>query len=492
MGLLRPSDDTSDAQDKPHDDEEEPRARPDLMELLYFFEQTGVGLPRQEMFCIALHLKKLAASQPIEKYRFWGKVLGLEKNYYIVETELNEDETARRNAEREEAEELAKTEDSGAETRTRDELKEQRERELEEAKQREIDFAAERSQAKYQELVRQAQEAGQSQMPEPVELAPWPPIPPLPLPPIPAPIRKIPSEPSGIGVNKKTYFVCTEPGDQWVELPDVTPEQIQVSRKIRRAFTGNLDSPMNTYPAFPGTEKNYLRAQIARISSGTQISPLGFYTFNEEEEAEPEEEGALKTNYTENPDYEPVSIKDLTDPSMSFWVHHTPYILKQGRTTWWNPTENEAEGEEEEEGEGAPEEEEQKEIGPELLTPLSEDAALDSITPWSTRSTSVLFPEFAIATVRSNLWPGAYAFAAAKKFENVYIGNGHKFSATNHSPEPFGEIQDEYPTGPEIMEILDPTPAEEEEWRLAHEVRAPEEELPEEEELDDEELDDQD
>lgn len=46
-----------------------------------------------------------------------------------------------------------------------------------------------------------------------------------------------------------------------------------------------------TYPTFPGTEKNYLRAQIARISAATQISPLGFYTFNEEEEPEAEEEG---------------------------------------------------------------------------------------------------------------------------------------------------------------------------------------------------------
>lgn len=34
-------------------------------------------------------------------------------------------------------------------------------------------------------------------------------------------------------------------------------------------------------------EKNYLRAQIARISSTTQVSPIGFYTFgigDEEEE----------------------------------------------------------------------------------------------------------------------------------------------------------------------------------------------------------------
>lgn len=56
----------------------------------------------------------------------------------------------------------------------------------------------------------------------------------------------------------------------------------------------------------------------------------------------------------------------------------------------------------------------EKEAGPELLTPLSEDAALDSTPPWSVRLSSSLLPEFAVAVVRSNLWPGAYAFAVNK------------------------------------------------------------------------------
>ncbi len=54
---------------------------------------------------------------------------------------------------------------------------------------------------------------------------------------------------------------------------------------------------MVTYPPFPGQEKNYLRAQIARISSCTQISPIGFYKFDEageeEDEGEQTAEGGL-------------------------------------------------------------------------------------------------------------------------------------------------------------------------------------------------------
>lgn len=150
------------------------------------------------------------------------------------------------------------------------------------------------------------------------------------------------------------YYVCNEIGDPWIELPNVTPKQLRIARLVLKSFTGNLEQEIVTYPEFPGNEKNYLRAQIARISAGekiikekrrvevgcvgTQISPLGFYTFGEgggggEDEEEEEEEAVAegaKTTYRENPKYDPIPIQDLTDGSMSFWVHHTLYILPQG------------------------------------------------------------------------------------------------------------------------------------------------------------------
>lgn len=43
-----------------------------------------------------------------------------------------------------------------------------------------------------------------------------------------------------------------------------------------------------SYPPFAGNEANYLRAQIARISATTHISPLGYYVFEEEEEEDDE------------------------------------------------------------------------------------------------------------------------------------------------------------------------------------------------------------
>lgn len=119
--------------------------------------------------------------------------------------------------------------------------------------------------------------------------------------------------------------MCQEPGLPWVRLPDVTPAQITVARQIRKHFTGRLDAPIISYPPFPGNEANYLRAQIARISAGTQVSPLGFYQF-ETEEGEDEGEGAR--DFVENLDFEGIPVKELSE-SLSAWVHHVQHINQQ-------------------------------------------------------------------------------------------------------------------------------------------------------------------
>lgn len=67
--------------------------------------------------------------------------------------------------------------------------------------------------------------------------------------------------------------------------------------------------------------------------------------------------------------------------------------------------------------------------------------------------------------------------------------------AYNFTPLPLPPIQAEYPLGPEIMEMSDPTGAQEEEWRIAHlpkekPAKFGEEEQAEEEEEEEEEEDD--
>lgn len=132
-----------------------------------------------------------------------------------------------------------------------------------------------------------------------------------------------------------------------------------------------------SYPAFSGTEADYLRCQIARISAATELSPVGYYIIDGEE-GEAEEGGKLRIILVPigiiiNPEFEGIPNDQLT--LLANWVHHTPYILPQGRTLWENPF-SKPENEEEEEHE---EEEDDDEIqidpesGPTLLSTAQND-----------------------------------------------------------------------------------------------------------------------
>jgi len=392
---------------------------PHLMELAYYFEQAGVGLKREELVCVWLALKQLNDNHPLQHIRFWGKVFGTEQNYYIAEVEYREGE--------DEEEEEEETEEAGEDADAEEKDEEAEEEEQEEDDTPKPDFK---------------------------------------------PVPAVPREKRGEGANKKTYFVCNEPGKPWVKLGFTSPAQISVSRKIKKFFTGRLDAPVVSFPPFLGTEANLLRAQIARISAGTHISPLGFYQFDEEEEEE--EEGEGRDNFMVNQEFEGIPVRDLIDPSLANWVHHVQHILPQGRCLWDNPVKKNEDDFDEDEDEEEREEpdEPEPETGPPLLTPLSEDAEIDGMSPWTARLTSNLIPQYAISVLHSNLWPGAHAFSTEKKFENVYIGWGHKYAAENYSPPPVPSIQEEFPSGPEITEVEDPTPEEEAALRAAQQEAA--------------------
>ncbi|XP_007119834.1 radial spoke head protein 4 homolog A isoform X2 [Physeter macrocephalus] len=247
------------------EDEIAEHSLPNVMESAFYFEQAGVGLGTDETYRIFLALKQLTDTHPIQKCRFWGKILGLEMNYIVAEVEFREGED-----EEVEEEDVPEERDNGD------------------------------------------SEADEDELPRSFYKAP----------------QAIPKEESRTGANKYVYFVCNEPGRPWVKLPEVTPAQIVIARKIKKFFTGRLDTPIISYPPFPGNESNYLRAQIARISAGTHVSPLGFYHFGEEEGEEEEETEGRRDSFEENPDFEGIQVIDLVE-SLSNWVHHVQHILPQ-------------------------------------------------------------------------------------------------------------------------------------------------------------------
>jgi len=382
---------------------------PNILELSNYFEETGISLGRDETFRIYLALKKLTDTFPLASCRFWGKIQGTKNNYIIAETQFREGEDDVEDEEEEEENNEEEEEDNNEENE-------------------------------------------EDALPKSL----WKPQPP------------IPNEDRGNGVNKYVYFVCNNAGDDWTRLPDLTPTQLTVARKIKKFFTGDLTKEICAYPPFPGNEANYLRAQISRISAGTHISPLGYYQFDDEEEGEDDEEA--KTEYIENPEFEGIPVRDLADPSLANWVHHVQHILPQGRTVWHNTNQTADEGEEEEEEGEEIVDEVEPEQGPSLLTSISEDAEVDNMPAWTARiSSSIIHPSHALSVLKSNLWVGATTFCNGRRFENVYIGWGLKYNADNYSPPAPPKFESEYIIGAEVTEIEDPTVEEEQAFKKAQE-----------------------
>ncbi|CAF0951862.1 unnamed protein product, partial [Didymodactylos carnosus] len=436
------------------DDEALQSPLPNLLECAYYFEQSGIGLGREETYRIWLSLKQLVDKYQFEKVRFWGKIFGIQKNYYIAEVKHGDDDTA-------------------------DEEDEEEQKDSEDDK----------------EIEDEEQEQEEDPLPKPTFKPP----------------PEVPKEEKGTGVNKLSYYVCNHPGMQWVKLPQVTPAQISQARNIKLFLTGDLNRTIDSYPSYPGVEKHYLRAQLARISATTHVSPAGRFKFNDEEE-EAEEEGG-RENYQDNEEFKGgllsllikvasifilnfagAALSELIDEEFNGWVHHVQHILPQGRTKWWNPKQDSDKGEENEEEEEEMKAEGSEEIepesGPPLLTPIGADTEIDGIRPWTAKISSTLIPQYACAFVRSNLWPGAYAFARGMIWENLYVGWGHKYAMTDYGPQLPPEPAAEYTDGPDIGETEDPSPEEEARARASQEEAAEEGEEEHEEELEDDEGDD--
>lgn len=227
------------------------------------------------------------------------------------------------------------------------------------------------------------------------------------------------------GANKYTYWVMKDDGlYMWAQLPTVTREQVLVARQLRRFVHSDLEGKVAGHPPFPGLEKHFLRAQIARITASTVVCPAGYFQVNDDNN------GAIEP--VDDPEIK--SAQDLAD--LGSWVHFAKELdAKFGRATPM-PTRTNADGEDVAwEGE---------EFAPPLRA-LSNDAT----SSWRVdRLPGTLIPavgEFAV--VRSLVWPGAVGIAVGKKFLNVYVGNSVKFSPEPYQLQPPRPVQVGYGIG---------------------------------------------
>jgi hypothetical protein len=326
-------------------------------------------------------------------------------------------------------------------------------------------------------------------------------------------------EPAYKGCNRLSFWVTSDASSPWKLLPDITPQQINAARKVKKFFTGDLDASVQSYPAFPWSEGVYLRAQLSRIVSACVIAPNGAVDKVEPEEDEPEDDDQPKklkvAKYVPltkvNKDYtgdDENGVAALVDTDQ--WVHVESYIYETGRQTKV-PPKPEVEGEEEppqeeEEEEVEKKEEEERELfqpvkkdslyavinlpkepnpdgeeepEPETAEPEGEgeekeeedkeeieedipddDPLRKKIYAWNAFVVNGLYKKHGVCVVRSLRWPGAIAYAAqnGKVWGSVYFGYGTKKTDHAFTPVPATQIEKECD---DILEVMDPTAANE-------------------------------
>lgn len=85
-----------------------------------------------------------------------------------------------------------------------------------------------------------------------------------------------------------------------------------------------MNAEVNSNPSFPGKERHFLRAQLARIFAATTIAPKGLFEIDEETNL---------MKFTE--DFAMPGTEELK--SMEAWSNVSQSILKNGRTAYVAP-----------------------------------------------------------------------------------------------------------------------------------------------------------
>ncbi|GKT23052.1 Radial spokehead-like protein like protein, partial [Aduncisulcus paluster] len=201
-----------------------------------------------------------------------------------------------------------------------------------------------------------------------------------------------------VGVNERTYWVCSKLGDDWMPLPEVTPTQIQISRFVCRKLSGSLShTTWKRYPFFPGREAHFLRCLIARIRHSCFVEPLA-KTSEDDIEVDDEEQGLAV---------------------LGGWKHCLKEMRPDGRITKAKKIPVPSEEEEEEDDDEEEEDEEPK--------PLSEDKTIGRRKGprWCLRMNRG-FGKDKVVCVENMRWHGACScgWKKGKKSCCMYIGDG--------------------------------------------------------------------
>jgi hypothetical protein len=210
---------------------------------------------------------------------------------------------------------------------------------------------------------------------------------------------------------------------------------------IKHICTGNLNAPIDSNPPFPGKERHFLRAQIARITHGTSIIPKGLLEVDEETQ---------KEKFAE--EFAVPGTEELK--SLEVWGHQHPIILQAGRITHVVPPDTPEDQKEELQGQLG-----EKDATCDRFRGVNEDtpvpglpAGMETGIAWTTKTVGDPQPynqlppkegttTYSVNVIKSLRWPGSVTVAQNGRFASIYVGYGLKRGDVCFNPTEPPDIQ---------------------------------------------------
>lgn len=145
-------------------------------------------------------------------------------------------------------------------------------------------------------------------------------------------------EPRGIeGLNGYSFWVANNYLEDWYQLPDITPQQMQTSMLFKYTFTGDLKAKVKSFVNFNGSEAHLLRCQILRIMGACFVVPDGYLETKAIEESEALYGIDIGDKVTQVKEDFAFPTTNETLLSLDTWVHEHAYVLKNGKIIETDP-----------------------------------------------------------------------------------------------------------------------------------------------------------
>lgn len=101
----KPEENEGEEPEEKHEEEEELNNEGEVPNVIAdnnFLQNVGIGLNQREIILLQESIKKLVKTKPIQVARYWGKIQGAQRDYYVVEVEFNDGERPHAEANEEE------------------------------------------------------------------------------------------------------------------------------------------------------------------------------------------------------------------------------------------------------------------------------------------------------------------------------------------------------------------------------------------------------